>query len=84
MKITLRSFVLLIISAWATGCASHPDPIIDMKGVNPVAMEQDWSECESYLDQVIIGKGAAKGAAGGAVTKNAANHFWLAAHLFIC
>lgn len=67
MNITLRSYILLIIAAWAAGCASHPDPIIDMKGVNPVAMEQDWNECESYSDQVIIGKGAAKGAAGGAV-----------------
>jgi len=67
MKITVRSFILLIISVWATGCASHPDPIIDTKGVNPIAMEQDWNECEAYSDQVIIGKGAAKGAAGGAV-----------------
>ena len=67
MKIMIRSVVLLIVTAWVTGCASHPDPIIDTKGVNPVAMEQDWNECEAYSDQVIIGKGAAKGAAGGAV-----------------
>lgn len=50
-----------------TGCASHPDPIIDMKGVDPVAMQTDWDDCEAYSDEVIIGKGAAKGAAGGAV-----------------
>jgi hypothetical protein len=63
MNITLRSFILLVIGAWVAGCAPHPDPIIDTKGVNPVAMEQDWNECESYSDQVIIRKGVAKGAA---------------------
>ena len=67
MKIATRSFILLIVSALAAGCASHPDPIIDTKGVNPIAMEQDWNECEAYSDQVIIAKGAARGAAGGAV-----------------
>ncbi len=67
MKITIRSFFLLIVGAHISGCASHPDPIIDTKGVNPIAMEQDWNECEAYSDQVIIAKGAARGAAGGAV-----------------
>ena len=50
-----------------SGCAAHPDPIIDMKGVNEVAMQADWTECEGYSEQVIIAKGSAKGAAGGAV-----------------
>jgi len=67
MKTTIRIIIPLIVSAFVTGCASHPDPIIDTKGVNPVAMEQDWNECEAYSDQVMIGEGAAKGAAGGAV-----------------
>jgi hypothetical protein len=54
------------------GCASHPDPIIDMKGVDPVVMQVDWDECEAYSDEVIVGKGTAKGAAGGAVAGAAA------------
>ena len=50
------------------GCAAHPDPIIDMRGVNERAMELDWDECEGYSEQVIVAKGTAKGAAGGAVS----------------
>jgi len=50
------------------GCAAHPDPIIDMRGVNESAMELDWDECEGYSEQVIVAKGTAKGAAGGAVS----------------
>jgi hypothetical protein len=49
------------------GCAAHPDPIIDMKGVNETALAVDWEECESYSELVRIEKGVAKGAAGGAV-----------------
>jgi hypothetical protein len=54
------------------GCASHPDPIIDMQGVDEAAMEVDWADCEAYSEEVIIAKGAAKGAAGGAVAGAAA------------
>jgi hypothetical protein len=54
------------------GCASHPDPIIDMMGVDKAALESDWADCEAYSDEVIIAKGAAKGAAGGAVAGAAA------------
>ena len=49
------------------GCSSHPDPIIDMRGVDPVLMEADWDECEAYSEEVIVARGTAKGAAGGAV-----------------
>ena len=60
-------FALLLM-----GCASHPDPIIDMQGVDEAAMQGDWTDCEAYSEQVIIAKGAAKGAAGGAVAGAAA------------
>ena len=50
-----------------TGCAAHPDPIIDTKGVDPDALAQDWQECEAYTEQVQISKGVAKGSATGAV-----------------
>ena len=50
------------------GCASHPEPIIDTKGVNMAQYEADLADCQSYSDQVKIEKGVAKGAvAGGAV-----------------
>lgn len=48
------------------GCAAHPDPIVDMKGVNPDLLAQDWADCESYSEQIVMGKGVAKGAAVGA------------------
>lgn len=51
----------------AAGCSSHPDPIIDTKGVDPVRMQVDWDECESYTDEVVIARGMGRGAAGGAV-----------------
>ena len=50
-----------------TGCAAHPEPIIDLKGVNQAVFEQDWAECKAYTDQVRIEEGVAKGAATGAV-----------------
>lgn len=67
IRITVLT-VLVVVS----GCAAHPDPIIDMKGVNESAMQLDWDECEGYSEQVIIAKGSAKGAAGGAVAGAAA------------
>ena len=62
--IVTAALVLTVMS----GCASHPDPIIDMKGVDPVAMQDDWTDCESYSDQIVIGKGATRGAAAGGIT----------------
>ncbi len=64
----MRAFVLLAIVVQATvaaGCAAHPDPIIDSKGVDPDALAQDWDECEAYTDEIVIAAGAAKGAAVG-------------------
>ncbi|MEM7610629.1 MAG: glycine zipper family protein [Pseudomonadota bacterium] len=48
------------------GCAAHPDPIIDTKGVDMVKFEQDLAECKTYADNINVGEGAAKGAAVGA------------------
>lgn len=63
----VKSIVLL--SAWilAAGCAAHPDPIIDMRGVDMDEYEQDWQECEAYTHEVVMAKGVAKGAGLGAV-----------------
>ncbi len=61
-------FTLLFIGFAATlsGCAAHPDPIIDMKGVDQQQFVQDWNECEAYTDEVQVSKGVAKGAGVGA------------------
>jgi len=53
-------------------CSSHPAPIIDTKGIDPVLLEADLGECEAYSEQVIVAGGTAKGAAGGAVAGAAA------------
>lgn len=72
MKKAILGWTAAIVVAATGGCASHPDPIIDMKGVNEIAMQADWEECAGYSDQVIVAKGMSKGAAGGAVAGGAA------------
>jgi len=54
------------------GCAAHPDPIVDTKGVDPERLAQDWDECEAYTEEVLISQGVAKGSALGAVVGAAA------------
>ena len=64
----LEFSALLALAILLPGCAAHPDPIIDTKGVDPDELAQDWDECEAYTEEIIIAKGAAKGAAlGGTV-----------------
>lgn len=62
----LRLTILLAASAIAA-CAAHPDPIVDMKGVDPERLAVDWEECEAYTEQIVIGEGVAKGSALGGV-----------------
>ena len=64
--------VLKILSVTAaglilSGCAAHPDPIIDKKGVDEELFAEDWSDCKAYSEEVVIAKGVGKGAATGAV-----------------
>lgn len=63
---------VLIVAAITAGCAAHPDPIIDTKGVDPELLAEDWEECKAYTEEIVIaegvGKGAAVGAAVGAAT----------------
>lgn len=63
--ITLAAFAAITLVAGA--CASHPDPIVDMKGVNAAQYEKDLAECRIYADNVSVTEGTAKGAAVGAV-----------------
>ena len=66
-----RLTFLLAVSAIAA-CAAHPDPIVDMKGVDPERLAVDWAECEAYTEQIIVGEGVAKGSALGGVVGAAA------------
>lgn len=68
----IRIIVPALVLALAAGCASHPDPIVDTKGVNRVTYETDLRECREYADEVSVAEGAAKGAAAGAVVGAAA------------
>ena len=56
---------LLALAILLSGCAAHPDPIIDTKGVDPEELAQDWDECEEYTDEIVIAQGVGKGAALG-------------------
>ncbi len=64
--------IAFLVTLGILGCASHPDPIIDMQGVDPVVMQADWDDCEAYSGEVVVAKGTARGAAGGAVAGGAA------------
>lgn len=54
------------------GCAAHPEPIVDLKGIDPEVFETDLEECRAYAEQVSIVEASAKGAAVGAVIGAAA------------
>jgi len=62
----------ILLGLLASACTSHPEPIVDMLGVDESALAADWSDCEEYSEQVIIAQGAARGASGGAVAGAAA------------
>ena len=66
IRITPNYFSLLCLAAFVAGCAAHPDPIVDLKGVDQDKYEQDWRECEAYTEEIQITTGVAKGAATGA------------------
>jgi outer membrane lipoprotein SlyB len=61
-----KMLVILGLTLAVAACAAHPDPIVDMQGVNPDLLAADWQDCEAYSDQVVVGTGVAKGAGLGA------------------
>ena len=63
---TRSTLPVIALAAALCGCAAHPDPIIDMKGVDQEQFVRDWNECEVYTNEVGIGQGVAKGAGLGA------------------
>ena len=68
MRETLTILTMIMAAAIVAGCAAHPDPIIDTKGVDPDRLARDWDECEAFTHEIDISTGVAKGATlGGAV-----------------
>ncbi len=61
----LKILVILGLTAAIAGCAAHPDPIVDMQGVNPDLLAKDWEDCEGYSQEIVVSKGVAKGAGVG-------------------
>jgi len=68
----IKTFALIAAGLLVAACAAQPDPIIDMKGVDLDQYEEDWDECESYTDEVLVSRGVAKGAGLGAAIGAAA------------
>jgi hypothetical protein len=66
MPTFMRNAVLLLLTVLGAGCAAHPDPIIDTKGVDPERLAEDWDECEAYTEEILVAKGIGKGATVGA------------------
>jgi hypothetical protein len=62
----IKHLSLLCAVVLIAGCAAHPDPIIDMRGVDQDEFDQDWVECESYTEEVLVARGVTKGAGLGA------------------
>lgn len=62
----MHRFFLTLLIATVCGCAAHPEPIIDMQGVDRVRYEKDMEDCTAYGEQIRIEEGAVKGAAAGA------------------
>ena len=62
-----RAIVIAAIVWVMAGCTTTDEIIIDHKGVNTSAYENDLAECKSYASEVKTGEKTAKGAASGAV-----------------
>jgi len=64
MKLTAG---IVVTIAALTACTTTDEIIIDKKGVDISAYEQDLAECQRYAAEVKKGEKTAKGAASGAV-----------------
>ena len=62
-----QELIPLLVAAALAGCAAHPDPIVDTKGVDPEKLAADWEECERYTEEILVSEGVARGGATGAV-----------------
>jgi len=63
--------IQIMTAALLMGCAAHPDPIIDTKGVNMAQYQRDLAECQAFKEPIRTEVGAAKGAVAGAAVGGA-------------
>ena len=63
--------LILITIAVTCGCAAHPEPIIDTRGLNMALYDSDMADCETYGQLIKIEQGVVKGAAAGAAVGTA-------------
>ncbi len=59
--------VAIIVPLVIIACTTTDEIIIDQKGVNMSAYQQDLTECQTYAKQVKTGEKVTKGAASGAL-----------------
>lgn len=62
-----KRFVYFVALALLPACTTTDEIIIDRKGVNLAAYEQDLAECREYAEAVKTGEKGARGAASSAV-----------------
>lgn len=66
MMLRTAPALVSLLLAVTTACSSHPDPIIDTRGVDMTVYAQDLEECRVYAQQIDPATGMTKGAAVGA------------------
>ncbi len=64
MKYTITAILMVLA---LTACTTTDEIIIDQKGVNMTAYQNDLAECQTYSESVKTGEKTAVGAASGAV-----------------
>jgi hypothetical protein len=72
LEANMKTWPLIIgMAALAAACTTTNEIIIDQQGVNMSQYQADLADCQTYADQVAVGKKAAKGAGSGAVVGGA-------------
>ena len=67
-RIIVKSWITVTVALLSiAACTTTDEIIIDKKGVNMSAYEQDLAECRGYGSEVKTGEKATRGAASGAV-----------------
>jgi phage tail tape-measure protein len=62
----MKRVLVSVAAALVAGCSSHPEPIVDTKGINLAAYQSDLVECQKYAAQINPAAGVAKGSVAGA------------------
>lgn len=66
----MKHFLIALLALALCACARNK-PIVDTKGIDRVAYQQDLAECQAYASEVDTGGQVASGAVTGAVVGGA-------------